>query len=150
MKLCASVFILLPLAGCAVSPKPNPTLCELAQNREAYAGVTVTVDGVLLASRHGALVVDPTCGMGIGLAGPPMPDFEALLERSQLQTMMVRLRVRGVVKQRMDPDWVGGRPWQLDLTKVQILEALPIAKVDEARFLKWRNGPSKEPFRPSR
>ena len=134
----------------------NPTLCELARNREAYAGRAVTVEGILLASRHDSVVVDPRCGWGIGISWfeedvPWMREFDAVAERPLDETMMARVRVTGVVRRESQPSWPGlPRAWILKLAKAEVLEAYPISDSDYDRFLEWRDGPSKGPFQPSR
>jgi len=149
---CLSLFA---LCSCGLPSKPNPALCELAPNREEYAGQKVTVEGILLVSYHGSVVVEPRCDMGIGIEWfdddlPWMREFDAIAERSQTETMMARVRATGIVKQKPHPDMTGGRPWYLDLTAAKVVEAYPIAKAHEGRFERWRSGLSPEPFRPSR
>ena len=135
----APVLLACSLGGCVPS-RVNPSLCELTQKRETYAGRAVTVEGFLLVSHHGSAIVDPKCRGGIGVSWfeedvPWMREFDAVAERSQAEAMMARVRVTGIVKRRSKPDWVGLRPWYLDLAKAEVLRANPISDVDMDRFL---------------
>jgi hypothetical protein len=70
--------------------------------------------------------------MGIGIEWfeddiPRMREFDAVARRSQAQTMMAKVRVTGRVRQKSKPDWVGLRPYYLDMSEALVLEAYPIA-----------------------
>lgn len=148
------LIFFLALVGC-VSPKRDPTLCELSANREAYAGRAVTVEGILFVAYHGSVIVDPRCGLGIGISWfeadlPWMREFDALTKRSGDEPLMATVRVTGIIERGKDTDLVGGRPWYLDLAKADVLEAYPVSEGEWDRFLDWLGGPHKEPFRASR
>lgn len=144
----------LALLGC-VQSRPNPTLCELTRNRDAYAGRAVTVEGVLLVSRHGSVLIDPQCGWGIGISWyeedvPWMREFDAAVDRSFQQDMIVRARVTGIV--RREAHGLFGLPpaWILRLAEADVLEARSVSKSEHERFLDWLEEPGQEPFRPIR
>lgn len=148
------IGLALALIGC-VPPKPNPSLCELAHNREAYAGRAVTVEGVLLVSRHGSVVIDPQCGWGIGISWydddvPWIREFDAMVARSFEQDMMVRARVTGIVRRETQGSFGLPPAWIIKLAKADVLEAYPVSEAEHERFLDWLDGPHDEPFRPKR
>ena len=148
------IAFMLAIVGCAPS-SPDPTLCELAHDRDVYAGRAVTVEGLLLVSRHGSVLVDPGCGSGIGISWfeedvPQMREFDALAERSFQQDMMVKARVTGRVVRGTAGSFGLPPVWILRLAKAEVLEAYPVSQAEHERFLAWLDGPHKEPFRPTR
>lgn len=149
------LIVTLAFTGCASGPKAPPTLCQLAEAREAYAGQRLTVEGYLLVGGHGSTVSDPRCGYGVGIAWyrdepPSMRAFAAVARRSQWEPMMVRVRVTGEMKREREPGPAGERTWYLDLSAAEVLSARPLPDVDRERYLIWLEGPSPAPFRPSR
>ena len=155
MKLAQSIFA-APwlLTACASAPMKNPTLCQLAENREAYAGRSLTVEGFLLVSRLGTVVSDPTCGLCIGISwndnAPQMRAHNAAIDRSQWESMMARVRVTGEVKLGDGNSLIDGPAWELDLTVAEVLSARQLPEEDAIRYLDWLDGPSEGPFQPSR
>jgi hypothetical protein len=139
------------LAGCTPATA-EPSLCELSQTRENYAGRSLTIEGVLLASRHGHALIDPSCGRGIGIEWtahdvPRMSEFNAAVERSLEpgQDMMATARVTGTVTRSNRSSF--GMPtttWVLKLTDADVLES---SGVEQTKFLDWLNSPRDEPFR---
>jgi hypothetical protein len=150
-RLLVPIALVLTVGAC-VGAKPNPSLCELAQNRDAYGGRTVTVDGVLMVSFHGAVIVDPQCGLGIGITWfaedvPQMREFASAAKRAMGQNMMVRAHVTGVVQKEKRGSLGLPPAWTVRLTKADVLEARPVTDEEHKRFLDWLDGPHKEPFR---
>lgn len=142
------------LIACAPSDAA-PTLCELAEARERYADQTVTVEGYLIASGHGNSISDPRCGYGVGLTWhqedvPRLRHLDAIANRAQREPLMVRLKVSGRMKQDDANNMLGVRAWRLALFEAEVLSAQRLSEADAHRYLTWLEGPSPEPFRPSR
>ena len=157
----ASCLVLLLTACTPRAPAPvtveRPTLCQLAAAREAYAGRTLTVEGYLLVSYHGSAIIDPRCGHGVGIKwsradGPrlqPLTDIADRMRNLEPGPWLVRIRITGVMQQD-EHEGFAGRPWQVRLDAAEVLSARQLPPEDETRFNRWREGPSAEPFRPSR
>jgi hypothetical protein len=128
-------------------------LCQLAENREAYAGESVTIEGYLLASQHGTVVSDPQCGYGIGLSWfeddlPRLKKLESAAHRAKDGNVMARVRVTGEIKRDAIPGMAGEKAWRLDVAAADVLAERPLSPEDVERYLIWLEGPSSEPFRP--
>jgi hypothetical protein len=141
----------LTLIGCA-QPAPNPTICQLARNRDLYAGQTVTVEGLLLVSHHGSALIGSDCGEGIGLSWfaedvPGMRDFDAAAARSLQRRTLVRARVTGKVKREEHGQFGLPPALTLSLASADVLEERPISELEHKRFLDWIGGPHHEPFK---
>ena len=148
----AALVVSFALSSC--KPRVNPALCELAAHRETYANQAVTVEGVLLVTRHGTVISDPQCGAGIAISWRKqdrnLRQLSAMATRSLAKTMLVRVRVGGKVKEVDHFGMVTGGAWIIDLFDARILEAYPISDRDQASFQKWSEGPSAGPFQPTR
>jgi hypothetical protein len=153
-------LLLLPLLACGLltcgqTPDANPTLCQLAEAREKYARQTVTVEGYLLVSRHGSVLTDPSCGYGVGLTwyeddAVRLKDVAAVASRFSREPLMVRVKASGQMQQDATPNMVGTRSWNLAPATAEVLSVHPLPEQDVERYLRWLEGPSPEPFRPSR
>jgi hypothetical protein len=150
-RLLVSIALALTIGSCG-GAKRNPPLCELAQNRDAYGGRTVTVTGVLMVSHHGSVIVDPQCGLGIGISWfeedvPRMKEFDSVAMRSMGQNMAVTVHVTGIVQREKRGSFGLPPAWIIRLTKADVVEARPVTDDEHKRFLDWLDGPHKEPFR---
>jgi hypothetical protein len=150
------ISTLLPLGSCArpAPPYENPTLCQLAEHREAYADRLVEVEGELLSSRHGSVVSDPRCGYGVGISWwesdvPRMQEFDRIARRADGEPIRARVRVQGVMRQDENVGMSGERAWSLHLSQAHVLRAVRLSEDDWRRYLAWYDGPSSEPFRPT-
>lgn len=133
----------------------RPTLCQLAEHRADYAGRVLTVEGYLLPSQHGTSVTDPRCGYGMGVTWnrggtPGLNRLSGLIYRYRAEEMMLMVQVTGEMRLDRSRSLGGEHPWILDLSDARILRTQPIAEADRDRYLTWLEGPSAEPFRPSR
>ena len=136
-------------------PDAAPTLCQLAEAREQYADQIVTVEGYLIAGGHGNSISDPRCGNGVGLKWhrddvPQLRNLDAMAARAKREPLMVRLKVSGQMQQDDTNNMAGVRAWRLALSEAQVLSVQPLPEEDAHRNLTWLEGPSPEPFRPSR
>lgn len=150
------IGVALALVACSrQAPVEWPTLCQLGEAREAYAGRTLTVEGYLLVSAHGSVVTDPRCGYGIGVTwtagtSPQLRAFDALAGRMlALEPWIARVRVTGVMRQDEHGEFAG-RAWRLRLTAAEILSQRRLAPKDEDRYMSWLEGPSPAPFQSAR
>ena len=114
------------VVACSSASSANPTLCELAQNREAYAGRTLTVEGRLLVSRHGSAIEDPRCDDGIRMEwfegeAPGFRELNAVAEHAQTERLEVILRVTGVMMRAGRSELVNEPYWYLRLRTAQVL-----------------------------
>jgi hypothetical protein len=133
----------------------RPNLCQLAEHRADYAGRVLNVEGYFLASQHGSSVTDPRCGYGMGVtwghvASPGLNRLTDLAYRYQGYEIMILVQVTGEVRLDRSRSMGGEHPWILDLADARIVRTQPIADADRDRYLTWLEGPSPEPFRPSR
>ncbi|MBV9884744.1 MAG: hypothetical protein JO276_17175 [Sphingomonadaceae bacterium] len=147
-------LILSPWLSLVALPQ-QPTLCELAKHRAAYAGQVLTVEGYLIASQHGSSIGDPRCGYGIGVTwrsedSPDLRQLSTLADRFEIEAIMIQLRVSGAVRQDRSITFAGEPSWLLELSDARILRAQPLRQADWYRYMNWLAGPSPAPFVPSR
>ncbi len=113
------------LIGCSSAPK-DPTLCELAANRSAFAGRTITVEGTLLVSKHGNAVEDEACGKGIPVSwegsDQNLRELSAVVaHRAPVQRGTAKVRVTGQMRQVSKSAFLNEPYWELRLSSAQML-----------------------------
>ena len=116
------------LSGCAQPAGASPSLCQLAETPHVFHGKTLTVEGVLLISRHGSAITDATCEAGVAIQWRGnerrLAELNDVVERDLTLSGVprtVRIRVTGEMKRATTPDWVGLRGWFLDLNSADVL-----------------------------
>lgn len=131
-----TLFLMAFLPGDIQETEPTPMastvqVCEIVQHRQKYEGKEVTVESVLVASRHGAVLAGKPCGEGIyishqaGRTGGKWPAFDNALVKAStgLETAPLHVRVRGVYHDRV-PD--GKRTIrQIELNEILEVEFMP-------------------------
>ena len=144
MRSGSLVAALSLLAGCAPTPTDVPTLCQLAQHRGAYAGRRLTVEGHLLSSRHGTVLSDPRCERGIGIEwrdeGRGFAALTEIAQRSQVEPLVVTVRVTGEVKWRPSSMFRNAIDWYLDLESAEGLTVAPLPPGEKARYIETLYG----------
>lgn len=122
------------LHACSASSPAQLSLCEVAANRPSYAGKTLTVEGSLLASKHGSAVVDLTCDKGIPIKWesdePQLRELTAVGERSLAEPMTVTIRVTGKMKRAPRSAMLNEPYWYLALNGAQVLKAEPTNEIE--------------------
>lgn len=81
---------------------------------------------------------------------PEVRELRSIVTRYLEEPVMARVRVTGEVEQDRRPNIAGVRSWHLNVAAAQVLSVRPLAPKDWDRYLTWLEGPSPEPFRPSR
>jgi hypothetical protein len=132
-----TLFFMAILFGKLSIAEPLPiassvhSVCDIVEHRQKYEGKEVTVESVLVASRHGAVLAGKPCGEGIyisheaGRMDGKWPAFDNALVKvaSGLETAPLRVRVKGVYRSRV-PD--GKRTIrQIELNEIMEVEFLP-------------------------
>jgi hypothetical protein len=154
-RLAPLLSIFAPTAlACSSAADDAPTLCQVAEHTYAYAGRTLSLEGLLYVSRHGSSLSDPRCGRGLSLSWNDgvlaLSEFDAVVDRSMWEPLIVRVRVTGRIQREHERGWLGLRVWQFAIADAELLSVDPILDVDVDRYLSWFQGPSPEPFQPSR
>jgi hypothetical protein len=112
------------LQGCS-SASSNPTLCDLASNRSAFADQTVTVEGTLLVSKHGSTVEDASCDNGIPISwrddSPALREITEIAEGGNVERHTVKVRMTGQMKRVQGSGFLNEPFWQLRVTSGQLL-----------------------------
>ena len=112
--------------GCSALESKNPTLCELAAKRSAYAGRTLTVEGMLFITRHGSMVVDPGCDQGVPIEwyeDDGLHELSEIAERAQAKPRTIRVRVTGEMQRASRSQFLNEPYWYLRLRSAQVLGA---------------------------
>ena len=116
------------LVGCSSATTEDPTLCELSVNRGAYAGRTVTVEGLLLVSRHGSLLEDVNCDGGIPIEwyeGDGLHELDAAVGRDLNQPPRTKVRVTGEMRRAARSAFLNEPYWYLRLQSADVLHTGP-------------------------
>jgi hypothetical protein len=112
------------LLGCSSAPS-NPTLCELAENRSAYADQEVTIVGTLLVSKHGINIEDLSCDNGVSVNwrndSPDLREITDMVEGEIVERYSMRVRMTGRMKLVQSSGLIKGPIWQLQATSGQLL-----------------------------
>jgi hypothetical protein len=112
------------LAGCS-SVSSNPTLCELAADRSAFANQTVTVEGTLLVSRHGSTIEDAACDNGIAIDwrgdNQGLREITEIVEGEVVKRHTIKVRMTGQMKLVQRQAFINEPYWQLQVTSGQLL-----------------------------
>lgn len=127
-------------------------VCDVARHREDYAGWTLVLEGYLLASGHGSVVIDPQCGEGVAISWRDrdgrISAFTATAMAAQAEPMMVRIKVTGQMRHDGHSGMIDEPFWVLHLSDAQVLSARRLPWSDAERYMTWLDGPSPGPFRP--
>jgi hypothetical protein len=123
------------LVACAPAPRFATSICQVAAAPHAFRGRTLTVEGVLLASRHGIVITDPVCEAGVAIEwrgdAPGLRDLDDLVERALSYPPVrrtVRIRVTGEMKRESNRNWVGLQGWFLDLSSAEVLSSSAVGE----------------------
>lgn len=114
------------LLGCS-SASSNPTLCELAENRSAYADQVVTVEGTLLVTDHGTNIEDASCDKGVAANwrddSPDLREITDIIVREgeMIERYSMAVRVTGQMELVQSSGLVKGPVWELQVTSGQLL-----------------------------
>ena len=123
--LLCCLTLIAALLGCSPVSN-NPTLCELASNRSAFADQTVTVEGTLLVSKHGTTVEDASCDNGIPISwranSPALREITEIAERGIVERHTVKVRMTGQMKLVQGSSFLNEPYWQLQVTSGQLLQ----------------------------
>jgi hypothetical protein len=123
----SAAFPLLTVAfafvGCSLADA-KPTLCQLAANRSAYAGQTVTVEGLLLVGFHGSALEDPSCHTGVPIAwfeSDGLTDLNTAAARARREPLKIKVRVTGKMQQAPPHDLVNEPYWELRVRAARVI-----------------------------
>lgn len=117
------------MAGsCAQPAGGSPSLCRIAESPHAFRGMALTVEGLLLVSRHGSVLTDAGCERGVAIqwrrSEGGLAKLDDVVERElapEAVPRAVRIRVTGEMKQARTPDWIGLQGWYIDLNGADVL-----------------------------
>jgi hypothetical protein len=124
-SLPSCLALTVALLGCSFVSS-NPTLCELASSRGAFADQTVTVEGTLLVSKHGSTVEDASCDNGIPISwrdnSPALREIAEIAERGVVERHTIKVRMTGKMKLVQGSASRNKPYWQLQVTSGQLLQ----------------------------
>jgi hypothetical protein len=110
-------------------PVTNPSLCQLSNNRAAYADSVLTVEGELLVTIHGSTIEDRSCNGGIPIRWnerqrPALREFNAVARGAGFDET-IRVRVTGEIRRAERSEFVDDPYWYLDLRTAEIRSREP-------------------------